>query len=100
MPSSDFERRMPNGWIRWSPGLHMAAVQSVRKLGIFQLSVCKREPWENIWSVDLYKFVGYTEFEADGVGQAEQLALCWAYGIMEKAWEETSAAFRAQNRDE
>lgn len=93
---SDFELTTEKGWVRWAPR-GFPCHQSSRRLGIFQLCVTKRD-LPDIWEVDLYKFVGYTQVQAKDIDEAEQLALCWAVPIMQAAWRETQAAFRAQNR--
>lgn len=73
----------------------MDEVQSCRKLGIFQLMITKREGHDKIWEVDLYRFVGYTQLQADGVEHAEHLALRWALPILARAHDEARAAVRA-----
>ena len=92
---SNFERRTLSGWWRWRPAADADEVQSCKKLGIFQITVTKREPWEDVWEVDLYRFVAYTQVRADGVEKAEQLALEWALPILAAAFKEANAAVRA-----
>jgi hypothetical protein len=92
---SDFEARTDIGWARWSPGKHCDPEQSAISLGPFQLTVTKRgDEWENVWEIDLYRHVAYTQLRAKSVDEAEQMALAWALPLMKQAYEAASWAFR------
>lgn len=89
-----------DGWIRWSPGEGMPAEQSMLCLGVFRLTVTRREPEgtspDNTWEVDLYRVTAATRVEAEHVDEAERLALAWALPIMQDALADTEKAFWAK----
>ncbi len=85
---------MTNGWVRWpSSG---PVLETKRQLGAFTLLLTKRDP--TAWQVDLARGSATTVVVGRDVVEAEQHALLWAMPIMQSAWKQTGAAFRAQNR--
>lgn len=81
-------------WVRWpSEG---PVLETRRKLGAFTLLLTKRDP--TVWQVDLARCSATTVVKGRDVVEAEQHALLWALAIMQSAWKQTEAAFRAQNR--
>ena len=96
---SRFEERS-DGWSRWAPGKGLVAEQSMLCLGVFRLTVTKREPvgksFNDLWSVDLYRQTAHTHVYAVDVREAERLALVWAVPIMQRALADTQKAFWAR----
>ncbi len=91
------------GWVRWPPG--GPVLETKRKLGIFTLLVTRRDVAKRrdgsstiIWQVDFCRSEATTVVYGRDVTEAEQLALIWAFPIIQAAWKQTEAAFRAQNR--
>ncbi|MEE9533281.1 MAG: hypothetical protein V3W06_02595 [Acidimicrobiia bacterium] len=82
------------GWVRWPPG--GPVLETKRQLGAFTLLLTKRDP--TAWQVDLARGSKTTVVVGRDVVEAEQHALLWAMPIMQSAWKQTEAAFRAQNR--
>jgi hypothetical protein len=85
---------VPNGWVRWPTDGPVLETQ--RKLGAFTLLLTKRDP--TVWQVDLARASATTVVTGRDVAEAEQHALLWAMPIVQSAWKQTEAAFRAQNR--
>ena len=86
---------MGTGWSRW-PDDGRAVLETQRKLGVFTLLLTKRDP--RVWQVDLARCSATTVVVGRDVTEAEQHALLWATPIVQAAWKETEAAFRALNR--
>ncbi len=87
-------RGIVGGWVRWPPSGPVLETQ--RKLGVFTLLLTKRDP--ELWQVDLARCSATTVVKGRDVVEAEQHALLWAMPIVQSAWKQTEAAFRAQNR--
>ncbi len=85
---------MATAWTRW-PSAELA-METSRQLGVFTLRLTKTEP--TVWQVDLGRCSATTVVTGRDVVEAEQHALLWAMPIMQSAWKQTEAAFRAQNR--
>ncbi|MEE9393399.1 MAG: hypothetical protein V3W41_12930 [Planctomycetota bacterium] len=71
-------------------------LETSRRLGVFKLLLTKTEP--TVWQVDLARCSATTVVTGRYVAEAEQHALLWAMPIVQSAWKQTEAAFRAQNR--
>ncbi len=85
---------MGHGWVRW-PSAELA-METSRQLGVFTLRLTKTD--STVWQVDLARCSATTVVVGRDVVEAEQHALLWAMPIVQSAWKQTEAAFRAQNR--
>lgn len=93
---SDFEQHTAGGWHRWRSGVGHPWEQSDRHFGPFWLRVSKRDAYEDLWEIDLYRETAYVQVRLVGIDAAEGYALRWAYPLIAKAHAEIELALRTE----
>ncbi len=91
---SDHEQATAGGWNRWRAGVGLPWEQSDRHFGPFWLRISKRDAYEDLWEIDLFKVTAYTQMRSPGIEGVERHALRWAYPLIAKAYAEIELALR------